>query len=197
MKKLKTMLDDRYVNVEMVKELMKFKNDFNDEIDGEIHSVPEFHCQECGDTNPKHHFSPMISITVIKNHYQSSPYICNKCGMTDEHYEKAYGETKAGEQLMRWGSWDGKVQYLKYIDHQHLSNIHYYMNLVHPEYYEKYLKKIVRDLLYEKYGKILPYVPCAEFAYEKIQLIAKGYLDRHGDVRVDGHKIGSYEHVGR
>lgn len=113
--------------------------------------------------------------------------------MTDEHYEKAFGETKAGELLLRWGSWDGKVQVLKYIDHQHLSNIHYYMNLVHPEHHEKYLKKMVRDLLYEKHGGILPYTPCREFAYERIRLLDLGYLDRHGDIIVHGHKIGSYE----
>jgi hypothetical protein len=191
MEKLKTMLDDRYVNLKIVKELMRFKESFNKEIDAEIHSVPEFHCKMCGDTNPKQGFVPMLSSCNAV--YETSMFTCNRCGMSDEHYERAFKETKDGKKLLQWMSWDGRIRVLKYIDHQHLSNIHYYMNLVHPEYYEKELKKMVRDLLMEKYGKILPYQPCPEFAYEKIRLTALGYLDRHGDIRVHGHKIGNYE----
>lgn len=189
------MLDDRFVNIEMIKELMRFRESFLKEIDDEINSVPEYHCKECGDTNPKHGFVPIHSSCNCC--HETSMVTCNKCGLTDEQYEKLFKETKDGEQLLQWGSWDGKIQVLKYIDHQHLSNIHYYMNLVHPEYYEKELKMMVREILMERYGKILPYRPCPEFAYEKIRLTALGYLDRHGDVTVDGHKIGSYEHLGR
>jgi len=193
--KLKTMLDDRYVNLEMVKELMKFRDDFNKEIDSEIYSVPEYHCKKCGDTKPKHGFEPIFSSCNVG--HETSMVTCNKCGMSNENYERVFGETKAGKQLLRWSSWDGKVQVLKYIDHQHLSNIHYYMNLVHPELYEKELKVVVRKLLYERYGRILLYQPCREFAYEKIRLVALGYYRNNGDIVVDGHKIGSYEHLGR
>lgn len=191
--KLPVMLDDRYVNLDNVRKLMKFKDDFIAEIDMKLNKVPQFHCKECGDTNPKNGFLPIMGSTCGPGIYETSFFICNRCGMNDEDYERVFGETKDGEQLLQWGTWDGKVKTLKYIDHQHLSNIHYYMNLVHPEYYEKELKQMVKDLLIKKFGRILPYHPCPEFAYEKIRLTAKGYLDRHGDIIVDGHKIGSYE----
>jgi hypothetical protein len=67
------------------------------------------------------------------------------------------------------------------------------MNLVHPEYYSKADKECVRQTLYRVHGGILPYHPDRTFAYEKIRLVALGYLKNNGDIVVHNHKIGWYE----
>jgi len=103
-----------------------------------------------------------------------------------------FAETKDGLKLIKWGSYDGKLQVLKYIDHQHLSNIHYYMNLIFPKHYERSLKIMVRKMLIKKYGKILPYRPDHLYIQETEQLKKLGYIKNNGDIVVHGHKIGSY-----
>jgi hypothetical protein len=95
--------------------------------------------------------------------------------------------------ITHWGTWDGRTIEFKRLTWQHLSNIHYYMNVVLPKYYSRITKDIVRTVLFKKHGGILPYHPDHRFDYEKIQLVALGYLKNNGDIVVDGHKIGWYE----
>ncbi len=95
--------------------------------------------------------------------------------------------------ITHWGTWDGRTIQYERLTWQHLSNIHYYMNLVLPKYYTKADKECVRQTLYRKYGGILPYHPDRTFDYEKIRLVALGYLKNNGDIVVDGLKIGWYE----
>jgi len=92
-----------------------------------------------------------------------------------------------------WGTWDGRVIEYDRLTWQHLSNIHYFMNIIFPRVYPKSLKDEVRRTLFEKYGGILPYHPDHRFDFEKIQLVRFGYLKNNGDIVVDGHKIGWYE----
>ena len=95
--------------------------------------------------------------------------------------------------IKTWGTWDGRTIEFSRLTWQHLSNIHYYMNLIHPEYYDKATKDHVRETLYRVYDGILPYHGDRRFGYEKIRLVALGYLRNNGDIVVDGHKIGWYE----
>jgi len=95
--------------------------------------------------------------------------------------------------MIQWKSWDGRSINYDRLTQQHLSNIHYFMNLVLPQLYPKSLKVAVRNTLMTKYGKILPYHPDHRFDFEKIQLVGLGYLKNNGDIVVDGHKIGWYE----
>lgn len=189
---MKKLVENNYVNLKLLKELWKSKDDFNKNINEKIFLVP-IHCHVCGITNPKHGYSCTMGMTYIEGEHQTSPYMCNKCSMDDETYEKHFGETKAGTSLIRWESYNGKIKVLKYIDHQHLSNIHYFMNLIHPKHYERNLRIIVREMLIKKYGKILPYRPDPSFVHETEFLKKLGYLKNNGDIVVHGHKIGSYE----
>lgn len=93
----------------------------------------------------------------------------------------------------RWGTWDGRTVDYNRLTWQHLSNIHYYMNLVLPDYYGEEDKNEIRETLFKKHGGILPYHPNRNYSYEKIQLVRFGYLRNNGDIVVDGHKIGWYE----
>ena len=92
-----------------------------------------------------------------------------------------------------WGTWDGRTIDFARLTWQHLSNIHYYMNLVLPKYYSKTDKDTIRKALYRVYGGILPYHPDRNYSYEKIQLVRFGYLRNNGDIVVNNHKIGWYE----
>ena len=95
--------------------------------------------------------------------------------------------------IQQWGTWDGRTIEFERLTWQHLSNIHFYMNLLFPTHYRKFDKFYVREVLFKKYGGILPYHPDHTFDYEKIRLVALGYLKNNGDIVVDGHKIGWYE----
>jgi hypothetical protein len=92
-----------------------------------------------------------------------------------------------------WGTYDGRTIEFERLTWQHLSNIHYYMNIVLPKYYSRTTKDMVRSVLFKKYGGILPYHPDHRFDYEKNRLVALGYLENNGDIVVDKHKIGWYE----
>ena len=95
--------------------------------------------------------------------------------------------------ITHWETWDGRVAEFSRLTWQHLSNIHFYMNLVFPTHYTKRDKECVRKALFKTYGGILPYHPDHRFDYEKIRLVDLGYLKNNGDIVVDGHKIGWYE----
>jgi len=95
--------------------------------------------------------------------------------------------------IKTWGTWDGRVIAFERLTWQHLSNIHYYMNITMRKAYSNIDRAMVRHVLFKKYGGILPYHPDHRFDYEKIQLVRFGYLKNNGDIVVDGHKIGWYE----
>jgi len=95
--------------------------------------------------------------------------------------------------ITHWGTWDGRTIEYERLTWQHLSNIHYHMNLVLPKNYCKADKYYVRETLYRVHGGILPYHPDHRFDFEKIRLVDLGYLKNNGDIVVDGQKIGWYE----
>jgi len=97
------------------------------------------------------------------------------------------------ETIVFWRTWDGRMVDFLNINHQHLSNIHYYQNLIHPELYPKSQKEFIRTLLLHRFGRILPYHPHPNFMYEREMLSKLGYLKNNVDIVVHGQKIGSYE----
>lgn len=92
-----------------------------------------------------------------------------------------------------WQTWDKRLVDMENMTHQHMSNIHYYMNLIHPTIYPKNQKIEIRKLLMYKFGYILPYRPDPDFIHERGMLSKLGYLVNNTDIVVHGHKIGSYE----
>lgn len=80
---MKKLVENNYVNLELLKELMKSKVVFTKNIDKKIHSVP-IHCYVCGITKPKHGFYALQGLACGVEIYQTSPYICNKCGLDND-----------------------------------------------------------------------------------------------------------------
>ena len=92
-----------------------------------------------------------------------------------------------------WITWDNRLVMLNTIDHQHLSNIYYYINYTLPEYYPQSVKDEIQGILQKRFkGIILPYKPRPEFKEERIFLLNKGYLLSNNDIVVDGIKLGNY-----
>ena len=93
-----------------------------------------------------------------------------------------------------WGTYDGRIVSMEEMDHQHLSNIHFYVNVTCPEFYDDELRAWILGWLSRRFaGVILPYRPVSEFTFEKNRLQSKGYLQPNNDVVVNGEKIGGYE----
>ena len=92
-----------------------------------------------------------------------------------------------------WRTYDDRVVPMETMDHQHMSNIHFYINVTCPEFYDNDIREWITAWLVRRFaGVILPYRPVCEFAFEKARLQSKGYL-KGDDVVVEGQKIGSYE----
>ena len=91
-----------------------------------------------------------------------------------------------------WKTFDNRVVTMEAMTHQHMSNIHYYINITCPEFYDNELREYITGWLVRRFaGVILPYRPVSEFKFEKDTLISKGYL-KDKDVVVKGRKIGHY-----
>lgn len=81
---------DRFVPVKELQRLLQQKEALYDI----INKYPPMHCKICGDTQPKHGFYPLLGMTVGPNFYQTSAFLCNRCGRTDENYLETFGEPK-------------------------------------------------------------------------------------------------------
>ena len=96
-------------------------------------------------------------------------------------------------EIINWTTYDGRVVSMKDMEHQHMSNIHYFINIVHPNFYPNSIKnEILRWLVQRFAGVILPYHPDPNFNEEKNFLRSKGYLQPNNDIVVEGEKIGCY-----
>lgn len=80
----------RFVNIPEVQTWMKVREVMNHNIS----TVPNMHCKECGDTNPKHGFYPTLSSFVANGVYETSMFTCNRCALSDKEYEELFGEPK-------------------------------------------------------------------------------------------------------
>lgn len=102
-------------------------------------------------------------------------------------------------KIFKWKTFEGVVKNIYEIDHQHLSNIHFFINLTAPEWYDDSTKTIIENELRERFnGKVMPYRPLRRFKAEMDNLQSKGYLvpkkdgDGH-DIIVDGDWIGEVD----
>jgi len=96
--------------------------------------------------------------------------------------------------INNWMTYDGRVVAMENMDHQHMSNIHHFINLIVPQYYSQGVRAEILFWLTKRFnGIILPYHPVPDFKQEKTYLQAKGYLQPNNDVVVNGKKIGCYE----
>jgi len=97
-------------------------------------------------------------------------------------------------EITNWTTYDGRVASMEDMDHQHMSNIHHFINIVHPDFYPNSVKdEILRWLVQRFAGLILPYHPDPNFNSERVILRSKGYLQPNNDIVVNGEKVGCYE----
>ena len=59
------------------------------------------------------------------------------------------------QKTILWQTWDGRLVDMKNMSHQHMSNIHYYQNLIYPKLYSKSDKIWIRQMLLNNFGNIL------------------------------------------
>ena len=76
----------------------------------------------------------------------------------------------------QWQTFEGQRKKISDIDHQHLSNIHYWMNLTFPGYEPEIVNLFQGELNKRFAGEILPYRPLRRFKMEMDILQEKGWL---------------------
>lgn len=81
---------NRFVNIQELKDLYRKRYELHDN----IRSYHSAHCKKCGDTAPKHGFYPLFSFSCGPDIIETSSLICNRCAISDEEYEKTFGEKK-------------------------------------------------------------------------------------------------------
>jgi hypothetical protein len=98
-----------------------------------------------------------------------------------------------------WLSFDGKRKTIDQLDHQHLSNIYYYMKYTQPEVYSSAEVQMMKDELAKRFDDILlPYKPLRKFKLEIELLSRRGYLKQKKnmdglDVVINGEWIGEVD----
>ena len=97
--------------------------------------------------------------------------------------------------MKKWKTFDGRVVTFEEMEHQHMSNIYWFINKVAPiNYYNDSIRKDIMFWLKKRFnGLILYYKPVPEFTQEKAYLLRKGYLKPDGMIVVDNQVIGCYE----
>lgn len=77
----------------------------------------------------------------------------------------------------QWMTFEGDIKRLNEIDHQHLSNIYYYMKYTMPGAYDSLTKQLIKNELAERFEDVLlPYRPLRRFKQEMDVLQKKGWL---------------------
>lgn len=99
-------------------------------------------------------------------------------------------------QEITWTTFEGVTKTLSTIDHQHISNIYWFMKLVNPDFYDKSTKTLIAGEIDKRFdGELLPYRPLPRFRGEIESLRRKGYLRERVagaivEVVVDGEVVG-------
>jgi len=83
-------MTERFVNIAEIQEWLKVRETMNKNIS----TVNPNHCRDCGDSEPKHGFYPLLGMAVGEGIYQTSSLLCNRCAWSDEEYEQQFGEPK-------------------------------------------------------------------------------------------------------
>lgn len=93
-----------------------------------------------------------------------------------------------------WITFDGRVVTLEEMEHQHMSNIYWFITKILPNKYSDYIRQDIMLWLKKRFnGLILYYQPHPDFKKEINYLLRKGYLKPDGMIVVDNQVIGCYE----
>lgn len=93
-----------------------------------------------------------------------------------------------------WVTYDNRIVKMEEMNHQHMSNIYYYINTIVPGFYNNEIREYINEWLVKRFaGVILPYRPVPKFRFEKVYLSKMGYTQENNDIVIGGVKIGSYE----
>lgn len=69
--------------------------------------------------------------------------------------------------MLSWRTFEGRLVDLNSIDHQHLSNIYYYLNFTDPRHYEDDIREHINNELKRRFNsRLLPYRPKWRFTHE-------------------------------
>ena len=93
-----------------------------------------------------------------------------------------------------WTTFEGVEKSISEIDHQHLSNIYYFMKYVNPSFYDKEVNMLIGMEIDGRFdGKLLPWRPLKRFRGEIEFLRCKRWILRHGNkslIVINGKIIG-------
>lgn len=93
--------------------------------------------------------------------------------------------------MLSWRTFEGRLVDLYSIDHQHLSNVFYYVNFTDPRHYEDDIRECISNELKRRFnGKLLPYHPMPSFTHEINFLRLKGMLLRNNQIVYKGTLLG-------
>lgn len=92
---------------------------------------------------------------------------------------------------MKWRTFEGRIVNMADMEHQHLSNIYYFINYIVPELYGDRIRLEVMDWLNFRFaGMILSYQPRPDFKAEIDLLRSKGFLKSNNTIIVNNRYIG-------
>ncbi|MEK6828837.1 MAG: hypothetical protein AABY15_01835 [Nanoarchaeota archaeon] len=95
-----------------------------------------------------------------------------------------------------WWTFDGVKKKVSEIDHQHLSNIIYFMRFVNPNYPKNIKEGFETELRRRFNGVSLPWKPLKRFKGEYEFLEQNGWLHNNGiktEIIIDGILVGEVE----
>jgi hypothetical protein len=109
-------------------------------------------------------------------------------------YTEGMGYVYAYSKPIHWHTFEGNIKLVSEIDHQHLSNIYYFINYTTEVPYESFVVNIINKEIIERFdGVVLDYRPLRRFALEMKLLSRKGYLQENGEIIINGELVGKVE----
>lgn len=102
------------------------------------------------------------------------------------------------KKVPTWTTFEGVKKPISEIDHQHLSNIMYFIKYINPQFYDTRIRMMIGGEIDKRFdGKLLPYRPLARNFSEIDTLIKNGWLKSgwNGEkqstlIIIDGKEIG-------
>lgn len=115
--------------------------------------------------------------------------------MSREEIDAAFG-INSQKKEMTWTTYEGVIKKISELDHQHLSNILYFIKYVNPNYSSYIVTNLLKELYKRFDGYQLPYRP--KFDWEAEHLRKQGWListnlQNHYNIIIFGEKIGEYK----
>lgn len=93
--------------------------------------------------------------------------------------------------MKAWRTFENKTVRMEEMEHQHMSNIYFFINYIVPELYGDATRLELMEWINLRFaGMILPYQPRIDFKFEIDYLREKGYLRRDNHIVVNNRIIG-------